>query len=240
MVIVFGGEKGGTGKTCLSINFAICCQVRGKDVLLIDGDKQRTSVKFCERRAQLARLTPELGLRPVLCMERRGDMYDAIEAQVPKYDHIIVDVAGADTPQLVSAVMIADRLYSPFVPSESDLDTAETIHHRVELTRASGNRELKSWAVLSQVSPYVHSRESEIASAREMLEPFYHLPIAATVVHQRNAFRKAHTAKRGVVEVAEMPKAPKGAVQAADEIWALYEEITGDIFRVKEAVCAEE
>ena len=42
-VLVFGGEKGGTGKTTLATNIAAMLALKGKDVLLLDTDKQGTA-----------------------------------------------------------------------------------------------------------------------------------------------------------------------------------------------------
>ncbi len=40
MIVLVGGEKGGTGKTTLAINLAALRAIRGRDVLLVDTDPQ--------------------------------------------------------------------------------------------------------------------------------------------------------------------------------------------------------
>ncbi|MDP2852350.1 MAG: AAA family ATPase, partial [Gallionella sp.] len=42
-ITVFGGEKGGTGKTTLATNIAAMLALKGKDVLLLDTDRQGTA-----------------------------------------------------------------------------------------------------------------------------------------------------------------------------------------------------
>src|SRR4051812_40400989 len=50
MIITVGNIKGGVGKTTLAINLAIARAAEGRDVLLVDGDEQRTAQTFTELR----------------------------------------------------------------------------------------------------------------------------------------------------------------------------------------------
>jgi chromosome partitioning protein len=43
MIILIGGEKGGTGKTTVATNLSACLASAGRDVLLVDADRQGTS-----------------------------------------------------------------------------------------------------------------------------------------------------------------------------------------------------
>ena len=45
MIIVFGGVKGGEGKSTLACNAAVIRSSK-RDVLLVDGDKQATATDF--------------------------------------------------------------------------------------------------------------------------------------------------------------------------------------------------
>jgi chromosome partitioning protein len=227
MVITFAGEKGGPGKSALSYNLAVCMQLRKLDVLLIDGDLQRTTAKWAERRAQL-------GHAPIPCVERRGDMLAAVESLAPKYDHVIIDVRGAQTPQLDSALASADIVYSPFTPDDDCLETAEEVHHRIEMIRKVINPGLRSWAIANKVTP--QSAQRELETVAEYLADYPLLPTAATWIGQRRIFRKAHAAKRGVVEFMLSPSSTvrRDAREGARELWNLYTEITGDLVAMKD------
>ena len=52
MILVVGNTKGGVGKTTLAIHLAIARASTGKDVLLVDGDKQHTAITFTELRTE--------------------------------------------------------------------------------------------------------------------------------------------------------------------------------------------
>ena len=43
MILIVGSTKGGVGKTTIAFNFAVALTSAGRDVLLIDADKQATA-----------------------------------------------------------------------------------------------------------------------------------------------------------------------------------------------------
>lgn len=51
MILLLGGEKGGSGKSCLAQNLAVWLQARGGDVLLLDADPQGTTADWAAERA---------------------------------------------------------------------------------------------------------------------------------------------------------------------------------------------
>ena len=56
MILLLGGEKGGTGKTTIATNLAALRAAAGYDVLLIDTDRQGTAAAWCQVRAEDPRL----------------------------------------------------------------------------------------------------------------------------------------------------------------------------------------
>ena len=49
MILLLGGEKGGTGKSTLATNLAAWLAVAGRDVILVDTDVQRTAAHWVDR-----------------------------------------------------------------------------------------------------------------------------------------------------------------------------------------------
>jgi chromosome partitioning protein len=230
-IILFAGEKGGTGKSPLTYQTAICMLVRGLDVLLVDGDIQRTSAQFCERRDALCAADPSRRLRPIPFAEKRSDMANYLDNVRSKYDHVLVDLRGVESPQMSSALLFADIVYSPFSPGLSSLETASAMFHAIELARTRGNRELRSASLLTLVDPRSSVRRQVVACS-QVLEPFVqHLPISPIVMRTYNkAYSISSGLGQGVVELAHHSdrETRESAINPAADLWRLYSEITGD------------
>lgn len=233
MLLVSGGEKGGTGKTALATNLAVCLAMRGRDVLLVDADPQRSSAKWASQRAKL----PVAGkFAKIAWCELNDDLYAALVDLRGRYSDVIVDVGGVDGVAFRTALAAADRLYSPMVPSDVDLETAGDLNQLVGQVRALGNRALQAFVVLNHCS--THPSNDEIGYAREALAEFPNLPLAAARLSHVKPWRDAYRARLGVAELSSSPirKERMAAIKPSVELWNLYKEITGDQLIDAEAV----
>ena len=70
MILVLGGEKGGSGKSCIAQNLAVWLQRQGSDVLLLDADPQGTSVDWAREREQNPDLQASRLSRPTVTFAR--------------------------------------------------------------------------------------------------------------------------------------------------------------------------
>ena len=52
MIILIGGEKGGSGKSCLTQNLAVYLQQKERDILLLDADPQGTTTDWVREREE--------------------------------------------------------------------------------------------------------------------------------------------------------------------------------------------
>ncbi|CAG1005427.1 hypothetical protein MYXO_03382 [Myxococcaceae bacterium] len=214
MIVLIGGEKGGTGKTTLATNLAAKRVLAGRDVLLIDTDAQGSANDWAQSRE-------ESDAKParVACIQKFGKGLQA-EAQdlAKRYDDIIIDAGGRDSVELRAALVVSDKAYIPIQPSQFDIWTLDRMDELVGSAQGF-NPDLRAWVVISRVStnPSVH----ESQEAREILADFSRLELSAVVVRDRIAYRKA---ARGGLCVDELkPKDPK----ASEEVGLLYEEIFG-------------
>ena len=91
MIIAIANEKGGSGKTTLSVNLAIQFSMDKKEVLLLDTDPQRSSESFCNVR------TNENKELTFHCLSKIGDsLAKEVKSLESKYDIIIIDTGGRD------------------------------------------------------------------------------------------------------------------------------------------------
>lgn len=213
MIILIGGEKGGTGKTTLAIHLAARRTALGHDVLLVDTDKQGSASSWCAIRDEEGKNAR------VACVQKFGKTLAAdIRAMATKYRDIIVDAGGRDSVELRAAMTVADALYIPIQASQFDVWTLDQMNSLVEQAGVINER-LKAFAVLNRASPNPSVREAQDAQAA--LADYEHLRPAAVVVRDRIAFRKAAREGCTVEELAERD------TKAVGEITVFYEEVFG-------------
>jgi chromosome partitioning protein len=211
MILLIGGEKGGTGKTTLALHLAVmrCC--KGRDVLLVDTDRQGSASAWCATREEHA-ILPR-----VPCVQKFGKSLGSdVLALAEKYSDIVVDAGGRDSIELRAAMTVADRLFIPIQASQFDVWTLAQMNALVEQCSVI-NLRLRAFAVLNRASPNPSVRESD--EAREALADYDWLRAARTVIRDRIAFRKSAREGRTVAEL-DNPDP-----RAVSEMGALFEEI---------------
>ena len=208
MILLLGGEKGGTGKSTLATNLAVWLANRGKDVILIDTDRQRTSSHFVDRRNERG------SLPRIHCAEKYGNVFDTVKDMAGRYEYVLVDAGGRDSEELRTAMVVAHRLYVPLKASQPDLETSVHMNELVKLARGLNPR-LDANLVISMgpTHPAVH----EDQEAAELLEELPEFRLSQVVIRERKVYRDAMAEGKGVVEMDNE--------KASDEINRLASEI---------------
>ncbi len=161
MIITVGGVKGGEGKSTLATNLAICRSEEGRDVLLVDADKQRSASDFTLVRKEVLD-SPETGYTSI---QLQGTaVRDEVSRLVTKYDDILIDVGGRDTVEQRAAIAISNIYAIPVVPSSYDLWALEQAAELVKEGRAF-NPSLHTLCFLNKVP----ARSKEAGEARELI-----------------------------------------------------------------------
>ena len=229
--ILIGGEKGGTGKSTIATNLAIMASIMGKDVLLLDCDKQATSAKFISKRHNKKfRPTPA-------CVQAKGEnLNHDIDDLNKRYEIIIIDAGGRDSMELRASMCCnsVTKLYTPIQPSEFDLDTMAKMDELVSLAR-SYNAKLQSYLIFNQ-SP-THSKVTLIEDAYNFVKDLDYFKVLGEKISHRIPFQYGASESLSVVEfeldrVRAMPKyqADKYIPKASIEISALYKHVFEENF----------
>lgn len=210
MILAVGNIKGGVGKTTLAVNLAIVRAAAGRDVLLVDGDEQRTALTFTDLR------TDQLGQPGYTAVSLQGA---ALRTQVRqlsgKYDDIVIDVGGRDTGSLRAALTIAETLLIPVQPRSFDIWAVEQMAELVAEARIL-NDHLRALVILNAADAQGRDNEDAAAALKEMQG----LTFLTMVIGRRKAFPNAAAAGRAVTE--HTPKDPKAIEELANLINALY------------------
>ena len=208
MILTVGNTKGGVGKTTLSVNLAIARALSGRDVWLIDGDRQGTAQTAISIRA-------DVGYAPGIACATYPDgptLRAQVQQQVTKFDDIIIDAGGRDSTALRAALVLSDVLLVPFQPRSYDVWALNDMAALVDEAR-SVRDDLRAVAILNCADPGEASADNaEAASAVAEIPQFEYL---ATSIRRRKAF--ANAAGQGI-SVLELKPADK---KASDELNAL-------------------
>lgn len=135
-VIVFGNEKGGTGKTTTAMHIAVALMRSGRTVSAIDLDsRQRTFARYIENRAEFAARSGHALPLPneVQVVERAKASADAAADEGARLaealarakesaDFVIIDTPGNDTILSRLGHASADTLVTPMNDSFLDFD----------------------------------------------------------------------------------------------------------------------
>lgn len=215
MIVLIGGEKGGTGKTTLATNLAAKRALAGRDVLLIDTDAQGSANYWAQSRDE-----SEAKPSRVACVQKFGKGLQAeVQDLAKRYGDIVIDAGGRDSVELRAALVVADKIYIPIQPSQFDIWTLDRMEELVGAAQGF-NPNLRAWVVISRSS--TNPSVSDAKDATEIMADFANLALSGVTVRDRIAFRKA--AREGLCVDELKPKDSK----ASEEIEMLYREVFGE------------
>ena len=211
MITLFGGTKGGAGKTTAAINVATALAHGGASVIIADVDKQRSAAKWHARRV-------DHGHQPAMTLvEKQGNVYATLIDLDKHYDHVIVDAAGDDNQEMRTAMTAADLMIVVLRPSQFDVETLEEFTGVIDSAK-DFNPDLSVRSLISQ-APTNHN-ETETVDVGEFIVDYPQVKSLETVLYTRKAFRDSLADGRGVVELTGTK-----AKKARDEIEELVAEV---------------
>jgi chromosome partitioning protein len=145
-----------------------------------------------------------------------GDIRKLLIDRSNRYEMIVVDVGGADSVALRSALTIADVALFPFRPKRRDLKTLPHIEEMVVLAK-SVNPELVAKAVITQ-APSLPSQVKRILESKEACSSFGLEPMQAFTT-ARNIYDDADENGCSVLELDTDPRAGEEIEQIAVELF---------------------
>lgn len=203
-VISILNQKGGVGKTTLSINLAAALKSAGHSVLLVDADPQGSSMDWAAARED------ELLFSVVGCA--KPTIHKTVADIGAGKDFVIIDGAPRVTDLARSCIMASDLVLIPVQPSPYDIWASQEI---VDLIKEAGvfKPELQAAFVINRKIP-------NTAIGRDIKDALteFDLPVLETTIGQRVIF--AESAASGISVMEQDAKS-----QAAMEITMLAQDI---------------
>jgi chromosome partitioning protein len=189
-------QKGGSGKTTISLNLAITATLKGKSAVVIDLDPQQSAARWARLRTADA---------PVILSGHGPNLADLVaRARSGGADLVIIDTAPKSENAALAAARLADLVLIPCQPSSLDLDA---IADTVNIASLAGR---PATFVLNNCRASSH-----LADQAEEALGAYRIPIAPIRIGNRVAFVKSLSEGKGVLEFE--PSGP-----AARELEHLY------------------
>jgi chromosome partitioning protein len=206
MRIAIVNQKGGTGKTTLSVNLGSGFNQRGATVLL-DADPQGSAGHW----AKISRDNSDL---PPIERVVAGEVQGHIKSLSDKYPYVLVDCPPhLDSDVLRHVLSLVDLVLIPIQPSPLDLWASIGMAAMVHEVRI-GHPELRAYMVLNQMD----HRNALSRSMHEALANF-ELPALKNGLARRAAFRSA------ALEGCSVYRLGKRGASAVNDIEAIIEEV---------------
>ncbi len=208
-------QKGGSGKTTVSVNLAGAVGLLKKKVLLVDMDEQGTSTRWVAQSTDSSCFLAT----PTNLAQMGGNFYKALRDQIDIYDLIVIDCPPAITSPVPSAaLLISDLAILPVVPSPADLWAV------LAAKDLAKNVQVKNPSLKARVLINMAQRQTSLArDAAAVLEEDQEIPPFKTMFGLRAAYRESQLLGATVHKVPRSKEAIGEVDGLVTEILEIYE-----------------
>lgn len=205
-VIAISNQKGGTGKTTLSMNLAAGLAKRGR-TLVVDADPQGSA-------GQWARMAPDERPFPVSVIAVAGNLGHEVGRFRNDYDYVVLDCPPTlETEATRLAITTADKVLIPIQPSPVDLWASIRLAELLQQLRLS-RPDLKAHIVVNQVET-----RSALSRAMQQALQEFDIPSLESVIRRRAIYKTA------AIDGGSVFCLGKRGDQAAAEINSIIDEV---------------
>jgi len=174
MIISVLNQKGGVGKTTLSIHIASTLALAGKSVLLIDADVQRSALDWAASR-DADPIFSVVGIST-------NTIHKEVKLLEDKYDFIVIDGPPRVYDVAKSTIAASDFIVVPIQPSPYDVWAAKEVVDLINEVKStlSGYKKIHAAFVVNRkIQKTIIGRDVEEAMEQ------YNFPVLKTNIYQR-------------------------------------------------------
>lgn len=213
MMILVGGEKGGSGKSCLAQNLAVYfARDKNAIVLMVDCDPQRTTSDWIQAR------NTDPSLPSINCIQLYGKIRNDLLSLKQHYDYVIVDCGGQDNLALRAAMSVAEHVIIPLRPKRRDLKTVPHMEDMLSTCKMVNPKMLASFVITQ--CPALPTQANRILEAKEVCSS-YGINVLDAVTYNRNIYDDSEEQGSSVLEIDPESKAAIEMTAIAEELLAM-------------------
>lgn len=213
MMILVGGEKGGSGKSCLAQNLAVYfAKHKSAIVLMVDCDPQRTTSDWIQAR------NTDPSLPAINCIQLYGKIRNDLLSLNQHYDYVVVDCGGQDNLALRAAMSVADHVVIPLRPKRRDLKTVPHMEDMLSTCKMVNPKMLASFVITQ--CPALPTQANRILEAKEVCAS-YGINVLSAVTYNRNIYDDSEESGSSVLENEPDGKAAQEMIAIAEELLAM-------------------
>jgi len=213
MMILVGGEKGGSGKSCLAQNLAVYfARDKKAIVLMVDCDPQRTTSDWIQAR------NSDPSLPAINCIQLYGKIRNDLLSLIQHYDYVIVDCGGQDNLALRAAMSVADHVIIHLRPKRRDLKTVPHMEDMLSTCKMVNPKMLASFVITQ--CPSLPNQAKRILEAKDVCHS-YGINVLNAVTYNRNVYDDSEEQGSSVLEIDSQGKAALEMTAIAEELLAM-------------------
>ena len=210
MIILIGSNKGGCGKSTTVINLAVAFAKDGKEVLVVDADHQSSASRWSSDR-EYYEVQPYIQV-----LQKHENLKPALDTIEKKYDVILVDVAGRNSREMLSAMLAANLLVCPLQCSQYDLDTLDEL--KTQVTRAKDfNPKLETYIYQTMASTNTKVKDKERNDFKEYIGGYEEFKLLGSINSFRKVYKDTISEGKAIIEFNNS--------EATEEVTGLFKEI---------------
>lgn len=214
MIVLFGHQKGGVGKSTIAINVAYQLQKKYKDVALLDLDSQNSAVLFNQ-------LRDSEELQTISCVKEKNIEFNNFinEYAKNKENLLIVDSGGYDSDINRAALIRADVIITPVGISQIEVFGLQKFRKILKEASKALGYTVRTNVLLNNVDSRSKNRLKELREYIKENKQYFHL--LETTMYSRADYKNSYGNGLTVKEYNKKGDASKEVKELSKEILKL-------------------
>ncbi len=220
MIVASINHKGGTGKTIVAQNLAVCYAQSGNKVCIIDADPSQNSMRWFDARGEKEPRIPVFANSSYRTIRRTiEDLYSN-----EGYDTIIIDSPPSLERIAEEILKISHLVLIPITPTGgNDIWSTEQIAEEIEAISKEKGQTIPSYFILNRLQPNLKVHQMFMEALKQHSKA-YKVGIMKSQLHLRTVYGMANLYGQGVYEQSDK-KAITEVVNLANEVQTLFEKL---------------